>query len=109
MAPVDENGRYRVVLPLHAGGALQPDSLEGCTAPVAMLMATGGSSRGMHLPLRTGTRVAVAFVRGDLDRPVLLGALPDAAAASRVVEDNSSAGLIYSSGSQIEIELEDNA
>jgi uncharacterized protein involved in type VI secretion and phage assembly len=42
----------------------------------------------MHFPLLKGTEVLVAFMGGDPDRPVILGAVPDSENYSVVTDKN---------------------
>ena len=49
-----------------------------------MAQPSVGRDYGMHMPLRAGTEVAVAFVAGDPDRPISVGALPNATTPSVV-------------------------
>ena len=48
-----------------------------------------GPSQGMHFPLRPGTEVLVAFVDGDLDRPVIVGAVPNEITPSPVTSKDA--------------------
>jgi type VI secretion system secreted protein VgrG len=52
--------------------------------PVRMAQPLGGLGNGMHFPLVPGTEVAIAFVNGDPDRPIILGALPNPLSPSPV-------------------------
>ena len=38
---------------------------------------SAGTNHGVHFPLRPGTEVAVGFIDGNVDRPVIMGALPN--------------------------------
>jgi len=79
-AVLDTEGRYQVRLHFdvqHPGD--RPASL-----PIRMMQNHAGTGYGTHFPLKPGTEVAVGFVGGDPDRPVILGALPNAVARSPV-------------------------
>ncbi|MBM4376763.1 MAG: type VI secretion system tip protein VgrG [Deltaproteobacteria bacterium] len=52
--------------------------------PVRMLQNHAGEGYGTHFPLKPGTEVAVAFVGGDPDRPIIVGAIPNALTPSPV-------------------------
>ncbi len=102
--PIDDVGRYRVVMPLD--GAAQAGGR--ATRWVRRAQPYSGEGYGMHMPLHIGTEVAIGHVNGDPDRPVILGAVPNAATGSPVTSQNATAGLIRT-GSGIVIELEDDA
>jgi type VI secretion system secreted protein VgrG len=53
-----------------AGG--QPPS-----RPVRMLQNHAGENYGTHFPLKPGIEVLIAFVGGDPDRPLIVGAAPN--------------------------------
>jgi type VI secretion system secreted protein VgrG len=84
-AEVDAAGCYRVRFHFDAdtGDVEQP------SCPVRMAQPYAGGREGLHLPLRVGTEVLVAFVGGDPDRPVIVGALPNAITPSVVTGANA--------------------
>ena len=60
-----------------------------CAEPYA-----GKSDSGMHFPLLAGTEVALAYVNGDPDRPIILGALPNPLTPNVVTSSNSTRNRI---------------
>lgn len=101
--PIDADGRYRVVLPF------DETSTSGGRASrwVRRLQPSAGAGYGQHFPLHIGTEVAVACINGDPDRPVIVGAVPNAATPSPVSAGNATQSRIRS-GSGIVIELDDD-
>lgn len=99
-APLDEKGRYQVVLPFDSSGKLTPR--------IRMMQVSSGAGYGMHLPLHVGTEVAVAHINGDPDRPLILGAVPNARTPSPVVDSNATQSIIETRAG-ICIEFEDYA
>ncbi|MBX3275799.1 MAG: type VI secretion system tip protein VgrG [Sandaracinaceae bacterium] len=101
--PIDAAGQYRVVLPFDetaaAGGS--------ASRWVRRAQPSAGGGFGMHFPLHIGTEVAVACVNGDPDRPVIVGAVPNAATPSPVVGTNAVQNRIRT-GSGIVLELDDD-
>jgi type VI secretion system secreted protein VgrG len=53
-----------------------------------MLQNHAGEGYGTHFPLKPGTEVAIAFVGGDPDRPIIVGAIPNALTPSPVTATN---------------------
>ncbi|MBX3181027.1 MAG: type VI secretion system tip protein VgrG [Polyangiaceae bacterium] len=102
---IDEEGRYQVALLFDAGpGAARQ------TRPIRMLQPTAGPDYGMHFPLKPGTEVAVAFVNGDPDRPLIVGAVPNPITPSPVRgERQNRRRNLLKSFSGIEIEMDDDA
>jgi len=80
VAQLDEAGRYQVFFHFDIESPFRPRS----SSPIRMAQPFAGSSHGMHFPLRRGTEVLVAFINGDPDRPVIVGALPNATAPAAV-------------------------
>ncbi len=66
---IDDKGRYIVKLPFNQDGEGQE------SRPTRLMQPYGGSGHGMHFPLTAGTEVLVCGENGDLDRPIILGAL----------------------------------
>jgi type VI secretion system secreted protein VgrG len=101
-AQLDEHGRYLVRLMLDESGL--PDGK--ASTRVRMAQPHAGNPEGMHFPLRKGTEVQVAFLRGDPDQPVIAGVVPDVTTASPVVAGNRSQNVIQTGG-QSRVEIED--
>lgn len=103
-APLDDQGQYRVFFPFDtnakAGGR--------ASRWVRMAQPYAGAGYGMHFPLHIGTQVLVAHVNGDPDRPVIVGAIPNAATTSPVASANSTQSAIRSHNG-ILFEFEDDA
>ena len=49
-----------------------------------MVQPHAGPNYGMHFPLKPGIEVLVAFVDGDPDRPLIVGAVPNPVTPSPV-------------------------
>ncbi|MCH8532607.1 MAG: DUF2345 domain-containing protein, partial [Saccharospirillum sp.] len=82
---VDEQGRYRIQYPFD-----RRDEDNAEPSPATELMQPfGGADHGMHFPLEEGTEGAVGSINGDLDRPVILGALYNARSPNVVTADNA--------------------
>ncbi|MGD9973394.1 MAG: type VI secretion system Vgr family protein [Desulfatirhabdiaceae bacterium] len=93
-AELDEFGRYRVILPFDLSGR------NGGKASAWIRMATpyAGDDCGLHFPLLKGTEVLLTFMDGDVDRPVIAHAVPNAETRSIVSDINSPANAIRSAG-----------
>lgn len=101
--PIDEDGRYRVVIPMDEAA-----TSGGCASRwVRRAQPSAGAGYGMHFPLHIGSEVALAYVNGDPDRPVIVGAVPNAATQSPVVGSNATQSRIRT-GSGVVIELDDD-
>lgn len=103
VADLDSDGRYLVQF--HFDTA--PPGRAKSSHRVRMAQPFAGSGYGMHLPLRRGTEVLVAFTHGDPDRPVILGALynatspnPVAAANANVHQIKSNKGVTFEFGTK---------
>ncbi len=61
----------------------------------------------MHFPLHIGSEVAIVHVNGDPDRPLIVGAVPNAATQSPVIAGNAPQSRIRT-GSGVVFELDDD-
>ncbi|MBI2900525.1 MAG: type VI secretion system tip protein VgrG [Planctomycetes bacterium] len=100
-AEIDSHGRYKVRVPFD----LSDKSGGQASWFVRMAQPYAGSGMGMHFPLHKGTEVIVVHVNGDPDRPVIAGAVPNAATPSPVTGENQTQCVIQTSGgNRIQIE-----
>ncbi|WP_199611916.1 type VI secretion system Vgr family protein [Flocculibacter collagenilyticus] len=79
---IDDLGRYVINLPFNFDGEGNPSK------PVRLMQPYGGAGHGMHFPLSKGTEVVIAGENGDLDRPIILGALYNQQSQSPVNSNN---------------------
>lgn len=100
---LDERGRYRVQL---LNELFHLSDADRRARAVRMLQVSAGAGFGMHFPLRPGTEVMVAFVNGDPDRPIIVGAVPNELTPSPVRNDDALFNRI-TTASGIEMEFED--
>ncbi|MHB8713922.1 MAG: type VI secretion system tip protein TssI/VgrG [Trichloromonadaceae bacterium] len=101
-AYLDEQGRYRIRLHFDDGQATP-----GAASHAVRLGQTySGENYGLHFPLHPGTEVALTCVNGDLDRPLLLGALPNPETLGPVTAANPSQNILRTFGGN-ELLLED--
>ncbi|MCB9592986.1 MAG: type VI secretion system tip protein VgrG [Sandaracinaceae bacterium] len=103
-APIDEYGRYKVIMPFDEAAA----SGGRASRWIRMAQASAGADYGMHLPLHIGTEVLVTHLDGDPERPVIVGAVPNVDTMSPVVDANATQSRIRTS-TGILFELEDDA
>lgn len=85
-APLDEQGRYKVILPFDIGGKPGGRASRWCRA----IQTSSGSGYGMHFPLHSGTEVLIIHLDGDPDRPVIAGSVANAETPSPVTSANAS-------------------
>ena len=97
-ALLDAEGRYAVQL--HFDAVLGDPHSKG-SHWVRMAQPFGGRGHGMHFPLRPGVEVMVAFANGDPDRPVIVGAIPNAHTGTPVTETNASQNRITAASGAI--------
>lgn len=102
IAPVDEHGRYLVRFYFDT----RDRQGERASLPVRFAQLFAGPSYGTHFPLRTGTEVLVAFVDGDPDRPLIVGAVHNTTSPSPVVRKSATKNRIRTA-SGILIEFDD--
>lgn len=103
-AEIDDQGRYKVKLPFDLS-----DKKDGkASRYIRMMQPYAGGGMGMHFPLHKGTEVALGFVDGDPDRPLILGALINPETASPVSGTNSTQCKIHTGGGN-SLTIEDTA
>jgi type VI secretion system secreted protein VgrG len=101
-AELDDQGRYKVVLPFDLSGR---DDGKASTW-LRMMQPYGGADHGMHFPLHKGTEVLLTFIDGDPDRPIIAGAVPNTDHPSPVNTANQTMNRI-TTGGQNKIHIED--
>lgn len=98
---LDDQGRYTVTFHLDA---VLGDPSRGGSHLVRMAQPFGGTGHGMHFPLRPGTEVMMTFANGDPDRPIIVGAVPNAHTSTPVTASNATQNRITAaSGALFEI------
>jgi len=111
-AELDDQGRYKVVLPFDLNEPFENLNHEDrkahgkASAWIRMMQPYAGTNQGMHFPLHKGTEVLLTFIDGDPNRPVIAGALPNPEAASPVNSDNATMSKIVSASGNV-IHMED--
>jgi type VI secretion system secreted protein VgrG len=95
-------GRYRVRLPFDSTGKCG----EHASNWVRMAQSYAGAGYGSHFPLHKGTEVLLAFVDGDPDRPMIVGAVANAQTPSPSATRNATQSVIRSA-SGIQFSMED--
>ncbi len=101
-AELDDQGRYKVVLPLDTSGR----GAGKATAWLRMAQPYTGSDHGMHFPLHKGTEVLLTCIDGDPDRPIIQAAVPNPETPSQITDATQTQCRI-TSGGQNRIHMED--
>jgi type VI secretion system secreted protein VgrG len=102
VAQLDDMGRYTVKFFFDVAD----DGRIRSSAPTRMSQSHAGENYGMHFPLRPNTEVTVAFMDGDPDRPIILGAVPNPVIGSPVTKSDAAMNRIKSQSGAI-IEFKD--
>lgn len=84
-AVLDDHGRYTIRFLFDTA----PMGEHKASRPVRMLQPHAGPDYGIHFPLKPGVEVLLAFVNGDPDRPLIVGAVPNPETPSPVRAQNS--------------------
>ena len=101
-AEIDEEGRYKVVMPFDLSGSLRGKA----SRYMRLAQPYSGPRQGMHFPLHPGTEVLWACIDGDPDRPILCGAVPNPVNPSVVTNSNRETNRLQTA-SGIVMELSD--
>jgi hypothetical protein len=89
-AVLDEQGRYKVALDFDTTEN-QPYQKSNF---LRMAQPYGGTNTGLHFPLLKDTEVIIGWLDGDPDRPMILGAVPNALTTSPVINSNETQNKI---------------
>jgi type VI secretion system secreted protein VgrG len=98
-AELDKHGRYRVKFPFAEKVFYADTDKPGDgnnSVPLRLMQTHAGSGSGIHFPLLKGVEVLIGFIKGNPDRPVILGCLPNASIASPVVDVTGHTNVIRS-------------
>ncbi|MDR1922694.1 MAG: type VI secretion system tip protein VgrG [Candidatus Adiutrix sp.] len=99
-AELDEQGRYKVRLPLDQSGRGGGKA----SAWLRLMQPYAGPGMGFHAPLHKGAEVLLAFLDGDPDRMVIAGAVPNPETPSPVTDaDQTQIKLDSAAGNKIHI------
>ena len=93
-AELNEYGEYKLRFPF----ALTKKKSQKGSGWVRLATPLAGSDNGMHFPLRKETEVLVAFLGGDPDQPVIVGALHNSEGRNLISNRNPEKNLIRSAG-----------
>ncbi|EYF03823.1 type VI secretion system Vgr family protein [Chondromyces apiculatus] len=104
-AELDEQGRYRVRFVFDTTNPGNPGERQA-SRPLRMIQPHSGPGYGMHFPLRHGVEVAITFIDGDPDRPIIAGTVPNPQTGSPVTRDNAARNILRT-GSGNELNLDD--
>ncbi|MBZ0120486.1 MAG: phage baseplate assembly protein V, partial [Sandaracinaceae bacterium] len=90
--PVDEWGRYKVVMPFDVAGK------KGGKSSCWMRLATsaGGSGWGFAQGLHVDTEVVIGHIDGDPDRPVIAGSVMNFEQPAVVTRENANQSVVSS-------------
>jgi type VI secretion system secreted protein VgrG len=101
-AHLDEQGRYHVKLPFDLS-----DLKDGkASLPVRLSQPYAGPGYGLHTPVHNDNDFLLAFIDGDIDRPVALGAMPNPMNQSPVNSRNHSQSILRTASGH-EFKLDD--
>ena len=87
---IDGEGRYWIKFLFD----MVPLGERKASRPVRRAQPTVGARYGMHFPLRPGIEVLMAFVNGDPDRPIVVGAVHNARTPNHVDTNNALQSVI---------------
>ncbi len=96
-AHLDEEGRYHAKLPFDLSDAGKGQA----SLPIRLNQPYAGPGYGTHFPLHNGNDLVLAFLNGDVDRPIALGAIPNPANASPVTSRNKSESVIKTASGHV--------
>ncbi len=97
-AYVDDEGRYRAKMHFD----IEDPGTAKATRPIRMSQPHAGPDYGLHFPNHADAEVVWACVNGDIDRPIIIGAVPNPAQKSPSVAANKMQNVVRTkSGNQL--------
>lgn len=94
-AEIDDQGRYKVQVPFD-----KTDKQAGKASTwIRKTSQYSGKDHGMHYPLHKGTEVLLSFVNGDLNQPVIVGAVHNSETPNIVTRFNQTQTVVHTGGS----------
>jgi type VI secretion system secreted protein VgrG len=60
-----------------------------------MAQSYSGAGYGSHFPLHKGAEVVLAFIGGNPDRPIIVGAIPNAHTPSPTASKNATQSIMH--------------
>ncbi|MBM4133865.1 MAG: type VI secretion system tip protein VgrG [Nitrospira sp.] len=94
-AEIDDQGRYKVQVPFD-----KTDKQAGKASTwIRKTSQYSGKDHGMHYPLHKGTEVLLSFVNGDLNQPVIVGAVHNSETPNIVTRVNQTQTVLHTGGS----------
>ncbi len=103
-AQLDKYGQYKVQLMYD-----QADKWANKGSSwIRMASPYAGANNGMHFPLHKGTEVIIAFMGGDPDQPVIVGAMANSESPNLITNENATANGFSTSGLN-KLSLDDKA
>lgn len=103
-AEIDAQGRYKV----RQSFDLREEADGKASLYVRKAEPYGGADSGMHLPLLKNTEVILACVNGDPNRPIIVGAVPNARNRSVITQKEQTSNRIRTT-SGIVLQMDDGA
>ncbi len=94
LAELNEYGQYKVQLLYD----YSEKSANKGSSWLRMATPYAGKYEGMHFPLLKGTEVLLAFLQGDPDQPIILGAVPNSETPSIIRDRNAATNGIRTVG-----------
>ncbi|CAN1523155.1 Type VI secretion system, RhsGE-associated Vgr protein [Rhabdaerophilaceae bacterium] len=105
IAQIDDKGRYKVRFHLDSGSASANQEKASEYVRRAGEYA-GPAGTGMHLPMLRDTEVVLACLNGDIDRPVIIGSVPNGANPNVVTSSNAVSNLLVTPSAAL-VEIND--
>ena len=96
-AELNEYGEYKIQFPF----SLTRKKSQKGSGWVRLATPLAGSDNGIHFPLHKDTEVLVAFLGGDPDQPVIVGALHNSEGRNLVSNKNPESSIIRTFGGTV--------